>query len=174
MCINSTCSYQLLGNEYIIIEWNEKGYYLRFEKNIVVCVFIVPKSWLNFNRLISKLPINHSGHMCFYSISHIFSCSMPHHFHWKYCGERKLASRDVFVFIVPKTWLNLMVKRKRSIFNLAKNDSSSLCFYAISHIFSYWMPYQFFGKISGERKLELFVFLLCQKLVWICELNEKD
>ena len=95
MCINSTCSYQWLGNEYIIIEWNEKGYYLRFEKNINVWIFIVPKSWQNFrvkrNRLISKSPINYSGHMCFYSISHIFSCSMPHHFHWKYCGERKLA-----------------------------------------------------------------------------------
>ena len=102
MCIKSTCSYQLLEDKYIIIDWNEKDYYLRFEKNIVVCIFIVPKSWLNLSRLISKLPINHSCHMCFYSIIHIFSCSMPHHFHWKYCGERKLASRDYFFLLCHK------------------------------------------------------------------------
>ena len=67
-----------------------------------------------------------------------------------------------------------MVKRKRSIFNLAKNDSSSLCFYSTSHVFSYGIPYKFFGTINDERKLELFVFLLCQKLVLIRELNKKD
>ena len=57
-----------------------------------------------------------------------------------------------------------MVKRKRSIFNLAKNDSSSLCYYATSHIFSCGMPYQFFGQIYGERKLELFVFYYAKNL----------